>query len=69
MLKAKCLHCGKEFLLYDNRKHGVVKLERKLDYSNFTYKEITINKKVKIKLEYDITMNQYEQNSVAVRIF
>lgn len=61
IVKAKCLHCGKEFLLYDNRKHGDAKLERKLDYSNFTYKEITINKKVKIKLEYDITMNQYEQ--------
>lgn len=61
IVKSKCLHCGKDFLLYDNRKDGVVKLEKELDYSNFTYKEITINKKVKVKLEYDITMNQYEK--------
>ena len=61
IVKAKCSHCGKEFLLYDNRKMGVVKLEKELDYSNFIYKEITINKKIKIKLEYDMTMNQYEQ--------
>lgn len=61
IVKAKCSHCGKEFLLYDNRKHGVAKLENELDYSDFTYKEIPINEKIKIKLEYDITMNQYEQ--------
>lgn len=61
IVKAKCSHCGKEFLLYDNRKHGIAKLENELDYSNFTYKEIPINEKIKIKLEYDITMNQYER--------
>ena len=61
IVKAKCSHCGKEFLLYDNRKHGVVTYEKGLDYSDYTYKEITIDKKIQIKLEYDITMNQYEQ--------
>ena len=62
IVKAKCLNCGKEFLLYDNRIHGlnnIINSKKEYCYSNFIFKEVIANNLIKILLEYDLTVDSY----------
>ena len=61
IVKVKCLNCGKEFIIYDNRIHGantVVNRKKDYSYSDFIFKEFTADS-VKILLEYDWTADYY----------
>lgn len=64
ILKAKCCKCGREYVLFDSRYHGLSAIYEKKDFLNseYDYKWSKNSSEIIAKVVYELTLKEFEED-------